>query len=142
MESFKVEDEAGLDEVAGRILELYPGIRTFAMEGEMGSGKTTLIKYFCKKLNVEDLVASPTFAIVYEYLSGSGPVYHFDFYRINKLEEVIDLGYEDYVYSGSYCFMEWPEKIEQLLPDDFVYIRINYGPEEGQRIITSEHRKR
>jgi tRNA threonylcarbamoyladenosine biosynthesis protein TsaE len=142
MERFKIGDEAGLDEVAGRILELYPNKRIFALEGEMGAGKTTLIKYFCKKLKVEDVVASPTFAIVYEYLSGSGPVYHFDFYRINKLEEVVDLGYEDYVYSGSYCFMEWPEKIEQLLPHDFVYIRIIMGPEKGQRVITTEEIKR
>jgi tRNA threonylcarbamoyladenosine biosynthesis protein TsaE len=141
METFLVKDESGLDDVAKKIIALNPGARIFALKGDMGAGKTTLIKYFCKNLQVEDVVASPTFAIVYEYLGRSEPVYHFDFYRIKDELEVINLGYEDYIYSGYYCFLEWPEKIEELLPDEFVYIKIVHGKLPGERIITSEHRQ-
>jgi tRNA threonylcarbamoyladenosine biosynthesis protein TsaE len=140
MKTYRVKVEGELEGVASEILKLYPLARIFALEGEMGAGKTTLIKSFCKNLGVEDVVASPTFAIVYEYLGNEEPVYHFDFYRIKNLGEVVDLGYEDYVYSGSYCFMEWPEKIEELLPDHYVYIRIIHGQSAGERIITSEQR--
>jgi tRNA threonylcarbamoyladenosine biosynthesis protein TsaE len=91
----------------------------------MGAGKTTLVKAFCQVLGVDDAGASPTFSLVNEYGFGDGDkVYHFDFYRINKIEEVFDLGYEDYFYSGHYCFLEWPERISELLPEAFVYISI------------------
>lgn len=102
------------------------GDRTvFAFRGEMGAGKTTLIKAICEKLGVDEFVNSPTFAIVNEYRSDSGElIYHFDFYRINKTEEVFDFGYEDYFYSGSLCFIEWPELIEDLLPHDVVNVSI------------------
>ncbi len=102
----------------------------------MGAGKTTLIKAFCKALDVEDIASSPSFAIINQYQITDGEcVYHFDFYRIKNIEEVMDLGYEDYFFSGEYCFIEWPEKIEKLLPENFVYIRIVESESDGKRII-------
>lgn len=110
---------------ARKILLAYPDARIFALHGPMGAGKTTLVKAFCQVLGVDDAGASPTYSLVNEYGFGSGDkVYHFDFYRINKIEEVFDLGYEDYFYSGHYCFLEWPERISELLPEAFVYISI------------------
>ena len=103
------------------------GERTiFAFYGKMGAGKTTFIKAICEELGVEDVITSPTFAIVNEYRSASTSelIYHFDFYRIKKIEEVYDMGYEDYFYSGALCFIEWPELIEELLPDDAVKVKI------------------
>lgn len=104
--------------------------RVFAFYGQMGAGKTTFIKAICEALGVEDVITSPTFAIVNEYSSRGGAtafasIYHFDFYRIKKIEEVYDMGYEDYFYSGSLCFIEWPELVEELLPDDAVRVDIN-----------------
>jgi tRNA threonylcarbamoyladenosine biosynthesis protein TsaE len=109
----------------------------FAFYGKMGAGKTTFIKALCKALGVEDEVNSPTFAIVNEYRSESTAelIYHFDFYRIKKVEEVYDLGYEDYFYSGALCFIEWPELIEELLPEDTKKISIEEN-NDGERIIT------
>ncbi len=107
----------------------------FAFHGNMGAGKTTFIKAICEKLGVEDTINSPTFAIVNEYRSNSGElIYHFDFYRINKQEEAYDLGYEDYFYSGSICFIEWPEKIEDLLPHDTIHVTIT-EKENGTREV-------
>lgn len=98
----------------------------FAFYGSMGAGKTTFVKAICEELGVEDVITSPTFAIVNEYRSDSTGelIYHFDFYRIKKLEEVYDMGYEDYFYSGALCFIEWPELIEELLPEDAVRVTI------------------
>ncbi|UKK51397.1 tRNA (adenosine(37)-N6)-threonylcarbamoyltransferase complex ATPase subunit type 1 TsaE [Prevotella sp. E13-17] len=104
--------------------------RVFAFYGKMGAGKTTFIKAICEELGVEDVITSPTFAIVNEYslpkpLDGIGcSLFHFDFYRIKKLEEVYDMGYEEYFYSGSLCFIEWPELIEEVLPEDAVRVTI------------------
>ena len=107
----------------------------FAFHGEMGAGKTTFIKAICEKLGVEDQITSPTFAIVNEYRSNSGElIYHFDFYRIKNESEAFDFGYEDYFYSGSICFIEWPEKIESLLPNDIVNVTIS-EIENGKRIV-------
>lgn len=106
----------------------------FAFYGKMGAGKTTFIKAVCEELGVEDVITSPTFAIVNEY-TASVPIYHFDFYRIKKLEEVYDMGYEDYFYSGALCFIEWPELIEELLPNDAVKVTIAEAP-DGSRSIT------
>lgn len=107
----------------------------FAFRGEMGAGKTTFIKAICEKLGVEDTINSPTFAIVNEYRSSSAElIYHFDFYRINKIEEVYDFGYEDYFYSGSLCFIEWPELVEELLPNDTVNVSIK-ALEDGIRQV-------
>lgn len=108
--------------------------RVFAFYGSMGAGKTTFIKAVCEELGVTDAVASPTFAIVNEYSSIYGPVYHFDFYRINRITEVIDLGFDDYAYSGNICLMEWPELIDELLPDDTVKVSIEVR-EDGTRVV-------
>lgn len=112
------------------------GDRTvFAFYGKMGAGKTTFIKAVCEELGVEDVINSPTFAIVNEYVDGKGePVYHFDFYRIKKEQEVLDIGYEDYVYSGHVCFMEWPELIENLLPDDAVKVTIEEETDGSRKV--------
>ena len=110
----------------------------FAFYGSMGAGKTTFIKAVCEELGVEDVITSPTFAIVNEYRAEETGelIYHFDFYRIKKLEEVYDMGYEDYFYSGALCFIEWPELIEELLPADAVRVRIE-ETEGGKRIVKS-----
>jgi len=100
--------------------------RVFAFYGGMGAGKTTFIKAVCEELGVTDVVTSPTFAIVNEYTAGDTPVYHFDFYRIKRIEEVFDMGFEDYFYSGSLCFIEWPELIEDLLPEDAVKVSVSH----------------
>ena len=107
----------------------------FAFYGHMGAGKTTFIKAVCECLGVEDVINSPTFAIVNEYRAESGElIYHFDFYRIKKLEEVYDMGYEDYFYSGALCFIEWPELVEELLPEDAVKVYIEENA-DGTRTI-------
>jgi len=109
--------------------------KVFAFYGSMGAGKTTFIKAVCEELGVKETVASPTFAIINEYRDKKGEsIYHFDFYRINKLEEAFDFGYEDYFYSGNICFIEWPELIEAVLPDDTVKIAIREEP-AGGRIV-------
>ena len=109
--------------------------KVFAFYGKMGAGKTTFIKAVCEELGVEDVINSPTFAIVNEYVDGGGnPIYHFDFYRIKNLQEVLDIGYEDYVYSGNVCFMEWPELIENLLPDDAVKVTIEEEMDGGRKV--------
>ena len=111
----------------------------FAFYGNMGAGKTTFIKAVCEELGVEEVITSPTFAIVNEYRSEETGelIYHFDFYRIKKLEEVYDMGYEDYFYSGALCFIEWPELIEELLPADAVRVWIE-ETEGGKRKVKSE----
>ena len=108
----------------------------FAVYGKMGAGETTFVKAICEELGVEDVITSPTFAIVNEYQSTKtgGPIYHFDFYRIKKLDEVYDMGYEDYFYSGAPCFLEWPELIEEILPNDAVKVTIT-EQEDGTRIV-------
>ncbi len=108
----------------------------FAFYGKMGSGKTTFIKAICEELGVEDVITSPTFAIVNEYHTATADevIYHFDFYRIKKTEEIYDMGYEEYFYSGDVCFIEWPELIEDLLPDDAVRVSI-HEIEDGKREV-------
>ena len=108
----------------------------FAFYGKMGSGKTTFIKAICEELGVEDVITSPTFAIVNEYHTATADevIYHSDFYRIKKTEEVYDMGYEEYFYSGDVCFIEWPELIENLLPDDAVRVSI-HEIEDGKREV-------
>ena len=110
--------------------------KVFAFYGKMGAGKTTFIKAVCEELGVTDVITSPTFAIVNEYRSDTTGelIYHFDFYRIKKLEEVYDMGYEDYFYSGALCFLQWPELIEELLPSDAVKVTIS-ETDNGDRMI-------
>lgn len=114
-----------LPETAVRILQHFGNEKIFAFYGDLGAGKTTLIKELCVQLEVEDETSSPTFAIYNEYFSEKeGSVYHFDFYRINSLEEALDIGIEELFYSDSYCFIEWPEKIDNLLPENYVRVEI------------------
>jgi tRNA threonylcarbamoyladenosine biosynthesis protein TsaE len=125
-----------IQEVAQEFLNNLGDNKIFAFYGKMGAGKTTFIKAICEALDVDDVITSPTFAIVNEYTSNKlgEPIYHFDFYRIKKLDEVYDMGYEDYFYSGNLCFLEWPELIEDLLPEDAVKVTITAN-EDGTRNI-------
>ena len=134
-------DVDSLPAIAKSVLDATKGLNVFAFYGKMGAGKTTLIKAFCKTLDVIDEVNSPTFSIVNEYFTTEQEsVFHFDFYRIKKLEEVYDIGYEEYIYSNNYCFMEWPELIAELLPPSFVYVIIE-ELEDGKRKISFEIRQ-
>jgi len=124
-----------LSEAARSILDEMKGERVFAIRGKMGAGKTTMIKAFCKVLGTEEVVSSPTFSLVNEYTDETGEsVFHFDFYRIKKTEEVFDIGYEEYLFSGNYCFIEWPELILELLPERYVFISIKEN-ENRERLI-------
>ncbi len=126
-----------LPQVARNLLQEYSEERFFAFFGKMGVGKTTLIKAMCEVLGVEDNVCSPTFAIINVYSTGEGrPVYHFDFYRLKNAEEAYDIGYEEYFYSGEYCFTEWTEKVEELLPEH--YVRVELQEHNGIRTITTQ----
>ena len=119
------KSEADLDSIAKKMLKDFSDKRVILFYGEMGVGKTTLIKVLCQQLGVEEPTSSPTFSIVNEYLSNKKQsIYHFDFYRIEKEEEVFDMGYEDYFYSNNFCFVELPEKIPNLLPNDAVRVEI------------------
>ena len=130
---FIIRKEEELCAVAKMILEKYNS-KIFLFYGEMGVGKTSFIKKFCKELRVSDIVSSPTFSIVNQYLNVNDEIiYHFDFYRAEKKEEVFDIGYEEYLFSSSYCFIEWPEKIEDLLPTN--YLKINMKLDDNNRII-------
>ena len=132
----KINSLADINEAAKQFIENMGDGKVFAFYGKMGAGKTTFIKAVCEELGVDDVITSPTFAIVNEYQSAitGDSIYHFDFYRIKKLEEVYDMGYEDYFYSGSLCFLEWPELIDDLLPEDATKVTIE-ATEEGGRIV-------
>ena len=131
----KITSLKGLESAARKFVDSMGDHTVFAFYGKMGAGKTTFIRAVCEALGVQDVVNSPTFAIVNEYQSGVGePIYHFDFYRIKKEQEALDIGFEDYVYSGHLCLMEWPELIENLLPDDTVKVCIE-EQEDGSRIL-------
>ena len=133
----KISSLDGLDAAAKEFVKAMGDRTIFAFYGKMGAGKTTFIKAICKELGVEDEVTSPTFSIVNEYRSDTTAelVYHFDFYRIKKLEEVYDMGFEDYFYSGAVCLIEWPELIEELLPGDAVKVKIEEQA-DGSRLVT------
>lgn len=131
----KIQSTATIREAARTFVEHMGDNTVFALYGSMGAGKTTFTKAVCECLGMEDVINSPTFAIVNEYRTQSGElVYHFDFYRIKKLEEVYDMGYEDYFYSGALCFIEWPELVEDLLPADAVKVTIKEN-EDGTRSV-------
>lgn len=133
----KIESLDCIKEAAQQFIDNMGKGNVFAFYGKMGAGKTTFIKAICECLDVEDVITSPTFAIVNEYYSNKlqDSIYHFDFYRIKKLEEVYDMGYEDYFYSHRLCFLEWPELVEELLPKDAVRVTIA-EQEDGSRLVT------
>ncbi len=132
----KINTLAEIGDAARQFVAAMGDSKVFAFYGKMGAGKTTFVKAVCEVLGVEDVITSPTFAIVNEYQSATTgeSIYHFDFYRIKKLEEVYDMGYEDYFYSGSRCFLEWPELIEELLPGDARKVTIE-ETEDGTRVV-------
>ena len=131
----KIDSLENIAEAAKKFLAEAGDRRVFAFHGGMGAGKTTFIKALCLELGVTEVVASPTFAIVNEYMAQNGePVYHFDLYRVKTMDEACDFGCEDYFYSGSYCFIEWPELVEPLLPDDTADVCITVD-DEGHRAV-------
>ena len=140
-----ITDIEHIGEAARAFIQHIGDSRVFAFYGKMGAGKTTFIKALCEGLGVTDVVTSPTFAIVNEYTAAndsslftlhSSLIYHFDFYRIKRIEEVYDMGYEDYFYSGNLCFIEWPELIEDLLPADAVRVTIDTLSDGSRRVVT------
>lgn len=136
MKQLFIKDLSHIDEVAAEFIKLTGDSSVFAFYGSMGAGKTTFITALCQVLGVKDVVNSPTFTIVNEYRSSSGrAVYHFDFYRINKIQEAVDIGFDEYVYdSDGLCFMEWPEKIEEILPEGTLKVYLS-EKENGSRVI-------
>ena len=128
-----------LDEIGNQLLKNFGNQKKIVFYGEMGVGKTTLIKSICKALNVQDIVTSPTFSVVNEYQTDIGnTIFHFDFFRIKEKEELLDLGLEEYIYSDNYCLIEWPEKAEGLLDDNFVEIRMTKNKDcRTIKVITS-----
>ena len=133
----KINTLESINDAAQAFLAAIGSHRIIAFYGKMGAGKTTFIKAICEELGTDDVVTSPTFAIVNEYQTANPQyptVFHFDFYRIHKLEEVYDMGYEDYFYSGNLCLIEWPELIEDLLPDDTLCVTININ-DDGTRSL-------
>ena len=134
----RIQDIEHINEAAREFIKQIGDRRVFAFYGKMGAGKTTFVKAICEELGVEDVITSPTFAIINEYSLPEGDsLFHFDFYRIKKLEEVYDMGYEDYFYSGALCFIEWPELIEDVLPEDAVRVNIEEQA-DGTRLVTVE----
>ncbi len=120
--------------IAQQIIDFAGNNRIFLFYGDMGAGKTTLIKSLCSVLGSKDNITSPTFAIVNEYIAAQGKIYHFDFYRLKNQNEALDLGSDEYFYSGNYCFIEWPEKIPDILPANYVKIAIKVMPDNSRQI--------
>ncbi|WP_316816795.1 tRNA (adenosine(37)-N6)-threonylcarbamoyltransferase complex ATPase subunit type 1 TsaE [Pedobacter nyackensis] len=137
MNNIKIEVNglAELDDAAKKIITFAQEERIFIFEGEMGAGKTTLIKVLAKTLGVTEVVTSPTFSIVNEYDMNGNVIYHFDFYRIKNIQEAYDIGYEEYFYSDNICFIEWPGKVESLLPEHHVKIEIT-AVSENDRLLS------
>lgn len=134
-----IQNTADLDRAAAEFLEKIGDNRLVAFFAPMGAGKTTFTTAICRVLGVTDPVGSPTFAIVNEYMQGDGePMYHFDFYRINKLSEAIEIGLYDYLDSGCLCVMEWPENIEELLPDETLKVYFKINPDQSRTLAWDE----
>lgn len=131
----KIKSLDNIREAAKAFLDGMGTGKVFAFYGKMGAGKTTFIKAICEELGVTDVITSPTFALVNEYTAADGSsIYHFDFYRIKKLDEVYDMGYEDYFYGGSLCFLEWPELIEEILPEDVTKVTITEEADGSRKV--------
>ncbi len=139
MQSYLIKDERGVKKAARWFIDKMNDLKIFAFAGEMGAGKTTLIKAICNELKVAETVSSPSFALVYEYNSPLvGLIYHFDLYRIKEISELFDIGYEDYLYSGNICLIEWPEIAQGLLPPETVNLLIEVNPDNTRRIIIDD----
>lgn len=135
-QDISIKNIADIDRAAAEFIERIGDRKLVAFFAPMGAGKTTFTTAICRVLGVTDPVGSPTFAIINEYMKADGePMYHFDFYRINKLSEAIDIGLEDYLYSGCLCIMEWPENVEELLPEDTLRVYITVNP-DGSRTLS------
>ena len=135
MKKIKIDSLSDLPQVAQTVIDSLDGRSVVVFRAGMGAGKTTFVKALCEAMGVTDTVNSPTFAIVNEYDTPSGrPIYHFDFYRIKRLAEVYDMGYEDYFYGRGLCFIEWPELVEELLPEETVKVTIEEQP-DGSRVV-------
>lgn len=130
----QVNNLSDLPAVAQKLIYFAGDEKIFIFEGHMGAGKTTFIKAFCKALGVSHVVSSPTYSIVNEYPGSNGNIYHFDFYRIKDIREAYDLGYEEYFYGGDICLIEWPERVEELLPDEYIKVEIK-ALDESQRVF-------
>ena len=137
MKRIEIDSLSELPRVAEAVIEALDGRSVVLLRGGMGAGKPALVSRIAALLGAEDTVTSPTFALVNQYEGQQCRIYHFDFYRIDSIEEVFDLGYEVYFYSGDLCLVEWPEKIEPLIPDDAMVVRITAGDDE-QRIFEIE----
>lgn len=135
MKRIKIDSLNELPMVAQAVIDSLQGRTVVIFRAEMGAGKTTLISRIVAQLGADDTVTSPTFALVNQYEGSEQRIYHFDFYRINRIEEVFDFGYEEYFYSGDLCLVEWPEKIEALIPDDAMVVRIEVGDDQQREFI-------
>ena len=132
--NFEINNENELDFISKEIFEKFKS-KVFLFYGEMGVGQTAFIKSICKHLNVIDVVSSPTFSIVNQYVNDKDEfIYHFDFYRTNNKNEIFDIGYEEYLFSDSFCFIEWPERLDNLLPNKYLEIKMKLR--DGNRVIT------
>lgn len=131
-----ISDISKISEACKKIIEFAGGIKVFTFDAEMGAGKTTLVKELCKVLGSEDNFSSPTYSIVNEYHSPKGKIYHFDFYRVVDAEELFDLGLEEYIESGNYCFIEWPDLAETFLPIPYLSIIINHN--QNNRYLSAQ----
>ena len=139
MSTITIKDLDHIEDAAREFIKQMGDDTVFAFYGKMGAGKTTFIKAICEEMGVDDVITSPTFAIVNEYVTEEGEsVYHFDFYRIKKLEEAYDIGYENYFDSGNLCLIEWPEMIEPLLPEKYIRVEIQHGDMDDERNIKCE----
>mgnify|MGYP003254034915 CR=1 FL=1 len=136
MKTLAIDSPDDLPDAAEALLDALGGRTVVALRGEMGAGKTTLVGAILARLGSKDTVTSPTFALINHYRTAAGrPVYHFDFYRIDRIEEAYDFGYEEYFYSGELCLVEWPEKIEELLPEDAMNVRIRVDGETERTLF-------
>lgn len=136
MKKIRIKDLSDIERAAKEFVDLVKGCHLIAFYGNMGAGKTTFVKAVCSVLGVEDVVNSPTFTIVNEYRTKAGmPVFHFDFYRIERVQEVIDLGFDEYIYGDGICLMEWPERIEEILPEDTLRVHILVNDDDSREIV-------
>lgn len=139
MKNYELHSLDNLDRVATKFLADFSSSRIFAFHGELGAGKTTFIKAICAELGVNDAMSSPSFSLVNEYHDKNGnSIYHFDLYRLKSPEEAFDIGMEEYLYSGNYCFVEWPERAEELLPEETVHVTIRTIGETREISINSK----